>query len=192
MSLSIPYRALACLLSFAFIPSFTLLAADPATSRTVTLAECLRRVAERNPELKAGVYKTEAAENRAKQAARRLNPRLQTEIETVAGSGEAEGLKAAESTVSLSQEIELGDKRRHRTAAAQADAAVSRAEEGGWRAGADPHFTDEVAGQIAGVIARLGLAYLIQRLDSQSDQRNQPDSEKHQADHRLDDEGACL
>jgi cobalt-zinc-cadmium efflux system outer membrane protein len=130
MSLSIPCRALACLLSFAFIPSFTLLAADPATTRTMTLAECLRRVAERNPELQAGVYKTEAADNRAKQAARRLNPRLQTEIETVAGSGEAEGFKAAESTVSLSQEFELGDKRRHRTAAAQADAAVSRAEEG--------------------------------------------------------------
>ena len=129
MLLSIPCRALACLLSFAFISSFTLLAADPATTRTMTLAECLRRVAERNPELQAGVYKTEAADNRAKQAARRLNPRLQTEIETVAGSGEAEGLKAAESTVSLSQEFELGDKRRHRTAAAQADAAVSRAEE---------------------------------------------------------------
>jgi cobalt-zinc-cadmium efflux system outer membrane protein len=130
MLLSIPCRALACLLSFAFISSFTLLAADPAMSRTVTLAECLRRVSERSPELKAGVYKTEAADNRAKQAARRLNPRLQTEIETVTGSGEAEGFKAAESTVSLSQEIELGDKRRHRTAAAQADAAVSRAEEG--------------------------------------------------------------
>ena len=95
----------------------------------MTIGECLKRVAERSPELKSGTYKTEAAERRAKQAARPVNPRLETEIENVAGSGAVEGVDAAETTVAVSQEIELGDKRRHRAAAAEAETAVSRAEQ---------------------------------------------------------------
>ncbi|MDD4175324.1 MAG: TolC family protein [Kiritimatiellae bacterium] len=94
----------------------------------MTIEECLRRVAERSPELKSGSYKTEAAERRARQAARPINPRLETEIENVAGSGAVEGVDAAETTVAVSQEIELGGKRRHRTAVAEAETAVTRAE----------------------------------------------------------------
>jgi len=94
----------------------------------VTVAECLRRVTERSPELKSGSYKTEAAERRARQAGRPINPRLETEIENVAGSGAVEGVDAAETTVAVSQEIELGGKRRHRTAVAEAETAVTRAE----------------------------------------------------------------
>lgn len=135
MSLSIPRRALACLLPVVLIHSLSLHAEEPATSRTVTLDECLRRVTERSPELKAGAYKTEAAVNRTKQAARRINPRLETEIENIAGTGDTEGFQAAESTVSLAQEFELGDKRRHRTSAAEAEAAVSRADEAVRRSG---------------------------------------------------------
>jgi cobalt-zinc-cadmium efflux system outer membrane protein len=86
-------------------------------------------VAERSPELKSGIYKTEAAERRAKQAARPLNPRLAAEVENVAGSGAVRGVDAAETTVAVSQEIELGDKRRHRTAVAESETAVSRAEQ---------------------------------------------------------------
>ena len=104
-------------------------AAEPGASRTVTVEECLRRVAERSPDLKSGTYRTEAAERRAKQAARPVNPRLQAEVENVAGSGAVEGVDAAETTVAVSQEIELGDKRRHRTAVAEAETAVSRAEQ---------------------------------------------------------------
>lgn len=107
---------------------FALQAAEPGASRTVTIEECLRRVAERSPELKSGSYKTEAAERRARQAGRPINPRLETEIENVAGSGAVEGVDAAETTVAVSQEIELGGKRRHRTAVAEAETAVTRAE----------------------------------------------------------------
>lgn len=107
---------------------FSLQAAEPGASRTVTVAECLRRVAERSPELKSGAYKTEAAERRARQAGRPVNPRLETEIENVAGSGAVEGVDAAETTVAVSQEIELGGKRRHRTAVAEAETAVTRAD----------------------------------------------------------------
>ncbi len=129
MSLSISRRAPACLLPVVLIQSITLHAAEPATPRTVTLDECLRRVTERSLELKAGTYKTEAAVNRAKQASRPVNPRLTTEVENVAGSGAVEGVDAAETTVAVSQEIELGDKRRHRTAVAEAETALSRAEQ---------------------------------------------------------------
>ena len=107
----------------------SLQAAKPGASRTVTVEECLRRVAERSPELKSGAYKTEATERRAKQASRPINPRLSTAVENVAGSGAVEGVDAAETTVAVSQEIELGDKRRHRTAVAETETAVSRAEQ---------------------------------------------------------------
>ena len=109
--------------------TFVLQAAEPGESRTVTLAECLRRVAEQSPDLKSGTYKTEATSRRAKQAARPLNPRLEMELENVAGSGAVEGFDSAETTVAVSQEFELGGKRRHRTAVAEAETEVSRAEQ---------------------------------------------------------------
>ena len=109
--------------------AFALQAAEPGASRTLTIEECLRRVTERSPELKSGTLKTESAERRTNQAARRINPRLQTEVENVAGSGAVEGVDAAETTVAVSQELELGGKRRHRTAVAEAEMAVSRAEQ---------------------------------------------------------------
>ena len=111
------------------LSALALQAAEPVTTRTVTVAECLRRVAEQSPELKSGAYKTEAAARRAKQATRPVNPKLETEVENVAGSGAVQGADAAETTVSVSQEIELGNKRRHRTAVAEAETAVSRAEQ---------------------------------------------------------------
>ena len=122
------FRALLCPCAITLF-AFALQAAEPGATRTVTLEECLRRVAEQSPELKSGAYKTEAAERRTKLAARPINPRLATEIENVAGSGAVEGVAAAETTVAVSQEIELGDKRRHRTAVAEAETAVSRAEQ---------------------------------------------------------------
>lgn len=109
--------------------SNSLQAEEPPTRRTVTVAECLRRVTERSPDLASGIYKTEAAQWRARQAGRPINPRLETEIENVAGSGDVERFDEAETTVTVSQEIELGGKRRHRTAAAESETAASRAEQ---------------------------------------------------------------
>ncbi|MDR2850029.1 MAG: TolC family protein [Verrucomicrobiota bacterium] len=95
----------------------------------MSVAECLQRAAERSPRLKAGAHRTEAATLRARQADRPLNPRLETEAAKVGGTGEARGLESTEFTVSVSQEFELGSKRRHRTEAAQAETAVNRVEE---------------------------------------------------------------
>jgi cobalt-zinc-cadmium efflux system outer membrane protein len=116
-----PYAILLC--------TFALQAAEPEASRTVTVAECLRRVTERSPELKSGWYKTEAAERRARQAGLPINPRLEMEIENMAGSGAVQGFDTAETTVAVSQEVELGGKRRHRTAVAEAETALSRVEQ---------------------------------------------------------------
>ena len=121
-------RAFPC--SFAIVLcSYSLQAEEPKALRTVTVAECLRRVTEQSLDLKSGIYKTEAAQWRARQAARPINPRLETEIENVAGSGDVERFDAAETTVTVSQEIELGGKRRHRTAVAESETAASRAEQ---------------------------------------------------------------
>lgn len=108
--------------------ALTLQAAEPSAPRTLTIAECLRRAVERNPDLKSGTYKTEAATRRAKQAARPINPRLQTEIENVAGTGATKGFDSGEITVAVAQEFELGGKRQQRTAVAEAETVVSRAE----------------------------------------------------------------
>ena len=122
--------SLSCWASVCPLPVFLLLCLPlPAASRTVTVEECLARVAERSPELKASAYKTEAAVNRAKQASRPINPRLSTEVENVGGSGDNENFQSAETTVALSQEIELGGKRRYRTAVAESETACSRAEQ---------------------------------------------------------------
>jgi cobalt-zinc-cadmium efflux system outer membrane protein len=109
--------------------AFALGATEPAATRTLTVAECLQRAAERSPELKSGAYRIEAAARRERLADRPPNPKLEAEAENVAGSGDVSGVDAAETTLAVSQEIELGGKRRQRAEAARAETAVSRAEQ---------------------------------------------------------------
>lgn len=117
-----------CLLS-ALLSSVSICVADGVAPRTLTLEECLRRTVARSPDLQSGVYKTKAAAHRAKQASRPLNPRLAAEVENAAGTGDVRGYDAAETTLSVSQELELGGKRQSRTVAAEAEAALSRADQ---------------------------------------------------------------
>ena len=126
MRRSILRRAVLCPLTVLLISAPALRAAE---SRTLTVDECLARAAARSLALQAGAARTEAAASRARQAGRRLNPKLEAEVENVAGTGDVSGFDAAETTLSLAQQLELGGKRRHRAAAAEAEAAVSRAEE---------------------------------------------------------------
>lgn len=122
------FRAHLCPVAL-FLCTLALQAAEPSAPRTVTIAECLRRVAEQSPDLKSGLHRTEAATRRAKQAARPINPRLEAEVENILGTGANESFDSAETTVALSQEFELGGKRRQRTAVAEAETVVSRAEQ---------------------------------------------------------------
>ena len=77
----------------------------------LTLADALSATLAHSPELSAYSLETRAREAETVQAAARPNPELGTEVENVAGSGSREGTESSETTVLLSQRIELGGKR---------------------------------------------------------------------------------
>jgi len=88
---------------------------------TLTLADAIRAALATNPDLVASRYEIKAADARVEQARLRLNPELTVSLENFAGTGETRGTKALERTLSLSQVIELGDKRGLRTSVALSD-----------------------------------------------------------------------
>ena len=81
---------------------------DPVT---LTLAEAFARVLSDNPELAMYPYDIRAAEARALQAGFRPNPQVSLDVENIAGNGEFSGTDAMETTLALSQVIEMGGKR---------------------------------------------------------------------------------
>lgn len=80
-------------------------------SPTLTLPEALARVLRTSPELAVFPYEIRAAEARALQAGLRPNPKVSVEVENLAGSGGFSGGDAMETTLALSQVIEMGNKR---------------------------------------------------------------------------------
>ena len=88
---------------------------------TLTLANAVEAALARNPDLKASAYEIRAADARITQARLRPNPELSLELENFAGSGAVRGTDALESTLSLSQTIEVGGKRQLRTDIATRD-----------------------------------------------------------------------
>lgn len=91
----------------------------------LTLREAHAQALQRHPELSAYAEELRAREAEALQASLRPNPVLSLEAENVLGSGEFAGTDAAESTISLSQPIELGNKRIRRRELAEAEVAVA-------------------------------------------------------------------
>jgi len=96
-------------------------AAQGAERSDLTLGDAVELALKNNPELLASRYELTAAQARSLQAGLRPNPELSLELENFAGSGEARGTDALETTLSLSQVIELGDKRGLRRSLAEAD-----------------------------------------------------------------------
>lgn len=95
--------------------SLTSLAAAAARENTtLTLPEALARVLRSSPDLAVFPYEIRAAEARALQAGLRPNPEISVEVENIAGSGAFSGGDARETTLALSQVIEMGGKRRLR------------------------------------------------------------------------------
>ncbi|MGH1451457.1 MAG: TolC family protein [Pseudomonadaceae bacterium] len=86
------------------------LAAEDERS-VLALSEALARVLQSSPELAVFPYEIRAAEARILQAGVRPNPIVSAEVENVLGSGDASGIGAMETTLALSQVIEMGDKR---------------------------------------------------------------------------------
>ena len=69
----------------------------------------------KNTQLHSFAWEVRAAEARMLQASLLPNPELEAEVENVGGSGAFNGTDMAETTISLSQLIELGGKRSKRT-----------------------------------------------------------------------------
>lgn len=97
------------------------MAADaPEPQGALTLATAIQTALQHNPELATTNFELQASAARVAQAGLRQNPQLSLELEDFAGSGAASGVRSLQTTLSLSQIIELGDKRRLRVANAEA------------------------------------------------------------------------
>lgn len=96
---------------------------------TITLHRALALALMKNPELAAYSWDVRAAEARALQASLLPNPEIEVEVEEfdAGGDGNAGGFDTAETTIVLSQLVELGGKRRKRT-----EVAKLKSELAGW------------------------------------------------------------
>lgn len=117
------------------LSSTTQLAAQTGArpSADLTLAGALAEALTASPALEKFSYARRAAEAEQLQAGLRPNPRVAVELENFAGSGAVSGARALETTLMLSQLLELGGKRERRNALAlrnlelvEADYAVAR------------------------------------------------------------------
>lgn len=81
---------------------------------SITLREAIALALVKNPELAAFSWEIRARKARMLQAGLLPNPELQVELQDIAGSGVYRGTRSAESTIQLSQLIELGGKRSRR------------------------------------------------------------------------------
>ena len=90
------------------------------------LQEALSQAAQHNPELESYSLEIRAREAESLQAGLRQNPLVTFEAENVFGSGPFSGIDAAESTLLISQTVELGKKRALRRQVAEAETDVAQ------------------------------------------------------------------
>jgi cobalt-zinc-cadmium efflux system outer membrane protein len=107
------------------LPTFQVETEPPklqAPADELTLRQALALALLHNPELAAFSWEVRVKEAEALQAGLLPNPEMGIEMENLAGSGEFSGTESAETTVTLSQLIELGGKRGKRRAASALEA----------------------------------------------------------------------
>lgn len=92
----------------------------PDESGSLTLAKALALTLRGSPELQSFSYNIRIAESRYVQAGLRPNPEISVGVEDVLGSGDYSGGREAQTTLLLSQIIELGGKRSARQEVATA------------------------------------------------------------------------
>lgn len=104
-------------------------ASGQGSSRQLTLAEALDLARNGSPSVEIADAQLEAARGRQRQAGTGINPELSYSVENFSGSGALRGMDSAESTIGVSQQIELGGKQQARGEAAgkQADSVAVRA-----------------------------------------------------------------
>lgn len=120
-SLSISLLLLACLWAGAVVHAAAAGSCiwDPSVAADVevgplSMATAIAMAVAHNPDLIAADCRIAAAEARILQAGLRLNPQMSLEVENFAGSGIRSGTESAESSLALSQLVELGGKRAKR------------------------------------------------------------------------------
>jgi len=99
-----------------------------ATSERLTLPAAATLALTQNPSLRAYGYDLRAADARRQQAGLRPNPELALAVEDVLGSGMYHDGRNAQTTLQLSQLIELGGKRRARSDIASAQRNLKQTE----------------------------------------------------------------
>ncbi len=97
--------------------------ADP-----LSLNEALARALLKNPSLQAYAFESRVAEARILQAGIRPNPELSVGAENFLGTGALSGVKGLETTLQLSQVIDLGGSRARRVEAAEGERALTDAD----------------------------------------------------------------
>lgn len=105
----------------AFLAGALVASSGAAGADPVSLAQALAQGAEQSPRVAEAKAKADAAEARARQAGASPNPELSLEAENFAGTGAFQGLRSTETTLALSQRIELGGKRGARVAVASSE-----------------------------------------------------------------------
>jgi len=96
-----------------------------AQTTTFTLEEALQRAGVESPQISISEAEIDIAEGNERQAGIGPNPEVSLEVENVAGSGAFSGLRSNETTLMLTQPIELGGKRGARVRAAEARSIVA-------------------------------------------------------------------
>ncbi|MEP9375957.1 TolC family protein [Aquabacter sp. CN5-332] len=97
-----------------------------ASPRPITLSQALASALAANPRLTAAERDIGMAGGRSIQAAALPNPSLSLDVENAFGTTSYQGLDLAETTLQVSQLVELGGKREARIAAANAGLGVAR------------------------------------------------------------------
>lgn len=95
-----------------------LVTASPALAEPITLETAIERAIASQPRLAAAEARVDAAEARTRQANVGPNPQVSLEVEDFAGSGPFRGLDSTETTLALSQQLEIGGKRSARRSVA--------------------------------------------------------------------------
>ena len=94
--------------------------ARTAELRALTLSQALQRAVAENPKLAAAGREIGIASGKRLQAGAIPNPEVSFELDNAFGTGDFRGLRSAETTLALSQVIELGGKRGARVAVGSA------------------------------------------------------------------------
>lgn len=97
----------------------------PTADGDLSLAAALGLAAAHNPALAAAWHRVEAADARVAQASRWANPELEFEVENFGGGDDLRGFDLAESTLLISQPLQIGGKIKRGRAVAEADSAIA-------------------------------------------------------------------